>query len=119
MANSTVTPTQKPAKPKKRPSFKAVFTDEQVKSFEADHNETWGVKRRLTMITLSRSSKQLMDGFAPMIAEDDGEAFSSLLDQINDYRDHMKAGVELADAAMARLLWVGKYVTDSKKPAKS
>lgn len=42
-----------------------------------------------------------------------------LFEQIKDYRDHMKAGVELADAAIARLLWVGKYIADSEEKLKS
>ena len=67
MASSTVTPAQK-QEPLKRPRFKAVFTDEQVNSFEAEHNKTRGIKRRLMMATLSRTSKQLTDGFGPHLA---------------------------------------------------
>lgn len=96
----------------KRPRFKPAFTDEQVKSFEANYNETWGVGRRITMIVLSRSSTQLIDGFAPMIVDDDGDACIQLIEQITDYRDHLQASVELAEAALARLLIVGEYAAE-------
>jgi hypothetical protein len=118
MASSTVTPTQKSAA-LKRPRFKAVFTDEQVKSFEAGHNETWGVKRRLLMMTMARSSKEMLENFAPLVTDNDGDAFFELYEQIKDYRDHLKAGVEMADAAMARLLWVGQYIANREENPKA
>lgn len=96
----------------KSPKFDPVFTDEQLQSFEENHNETWGVKRRITMMALSRTSDQLIDGFSSLVAEGNSDSFFALLEQITDYRDHLKSGVELADAAFARLVLVGKYVTE-------
>ena len=50
-----------------------------------------------------------------MIAENDDEAFVSLLDQISGYREHLNAITKLADTAYARLILVGEYVTEGQK----
>lgn len=94
-----------------RPHFEAVFTGQEINDFEARLNEEWGAKRRLVMITLSRSSESLIDGFSPSIAEDGGAVIMELMDQISDYQSHLKAGVEMAEAALTRLLLVGGFLT--------
>jgi hypothetical protein len=33
-------------------NFQPIFTNEQVQEFEANYNETWGVSRRVMMMTL-------------------------------------------------------------------
>ena len=91
--------------------FEPVFTKEQVLSFEAAHNETWGVNRRLMMMALARSSEQLTAAFADS-AEDNGDTLFALIDQISDYGEHLKSGVELAEAAVARLLMVGQFIAE-------
>jgi len=93
------------------PDFEAVFTKAQVLSFEETHNETWGVNRRLMMMTLARSSDQLLAGFADS-AEDNGDVLFALIGQISDYSEHLKYGVELAEAAVARLLMVGQFIAE-------
>ena len=95
-------------------SFEPVFSDDQVGSFEGEY-QNWDVNRRLTLATLSRSSKQLIKGTASMIAENDGDAFVSLLDQISGYREHLNDMTKLADAAYARLILVGEYMTEGEK----
>ena len=91
--------------------FEPVFTQEQVLSFEAANNETWGVNRRLMMMALARSSEQLTAAFADS-AEDNGDTLFALIDQISDYGEHLKSGVELAEAAVARLLMVGQFIAE-------
>ena len=93
------------------PSFEPAFTKEQVLSFEETHNETWGVNRRLMMMTLARSSGQLIDSFADS-ADDSGDALFALIDQISDYGEHLNSGMELAEAAVARLLMVGQFIAE-------
>lgn len=90
------------------PDFKPAFTEEQVFQLEGEYNETWGEKRRLVMITLARTSEQLAAGFANI----EPEAFSELLDCFDDFKNHCKAGMELADCATARLLAVGMYIAN-------
>jgi hypothetical protein len=34
------------------------------------------------------------------------------IEQITEYREHLKAGIEMADAAVARLLMVGQSIVD-------
>lgn len=91
-----------------QPDFDPIFTDEQVCEFEKKYNGTWGAKRRLTMITLARSTASLAEGFGN--ATDNGDAMVSLIDHITDYRDHLKSSVELAECAIARLRIVGKNI---------
>lgn len=99
---------------KDMPSFAPVFSEDQVSSFE-DDCQNWGVSRPITMATLTRSSEQLVEGFTAMIAENDGEAFVSLLDQISGYREHLNEMAQLAETAYARLILVGEYVTEGEK----
>lgn len=110
MARSTVTPEGNQAT--KRPRFKAPFTKQQVEEIEAKHNTTWGMRRRVLMATMSLSSKEMIDGFSPLLSEDNGDAYIEMFQMIKDYRQHLQDSVELADAAMARLLLVGKYLSD-------
>ena len=49
---------------------------------------------------------------------DDGELFMEMFEQINGYREQLKAGVEMADAAIARLLLVGQYIADREDSIK-
>ena len=110
MAHQTVTPESNQVT--KRPRFKATFTKQQVEEIEKKHNTTWGMRRRLLMVTMSLSSKEMIDGFSPLVDERDGEAFIEMFQLISDYRQHLKDSIELSDAAMARRLWVGKYLTE-------
>lgn len=96
------------------PSFEPVFSDDQIISFE-DDCQNWDVSRRITLATLTRSSEQLIDDTTSMIAENDGEASVSLLDQISGYREPLGDMAKLADAAYARLILVGEYVTEGEK----
>lgn len=90
------------------PDFDPVFTQEQVFQLEDEYNTTWGEKRRLVMIALARTPAQLAEGFANI----EPEAFSYLLDCFDDFKNHCKAGMELADCATARLLAVGMYIAN-------
>ena len=109
MAHATRARSRKP----KLPKFQPVFTEDQVRQMEANYNESWGVRRRLVMITLARSAAQLAEGFANI----DGEAYSELLGHFDDFKNHCKAGIELAESASARMLAVGMYIADTTEGA--
>ena len=91
--------------------FEPVFTKEQGMSFEAAYNGTWGVNRRLMMMTLASSSEQLITAFADSV-EDNDDTLITLIDQISNYGEHLKSGMELAEAAVARLLMVGQFIAE-------
>ena len=93
-----------------KPYFDAAFTLEQVESIESNYNARWRFKRRLMMAILSRSSQELLDGF-PELAKNNGEAYFEVIDQLEDYLDHLKSAVQLAESSLYRLVFVGEYLT--------
>lgn len=97
----------------KLPKFTPAFTEDQVFQMETEYNEHWGVKRRLVMISLTRTAAQLAEGFASI----DGEAFTELLGHFDDFKNHCKAGMELAESATARMLSVGMYIVATQEGA--
>lgn len=94
-----------------RPEFEPVFTDAQVERMEAAHNKTFGVGRRILMVTLARSGAQLVEMIEGMIAGGDDEAIFEMIDQITQYQTHVTDAAELAEAALARLLWAAQYAS--------
>mgnify|MGYP001603806160 CR=1 FL=1 len=107
------TATTKRTRAPKIPNFKPLLTKEQVFEAEAKHNETWGVNRRLTMITLSRTRDELIEGFAS-IATNNGDAFIELIEQITDYQEYLKTSIKFTECAIARLLAVGQYISEGE-----
>lgn len=85
--------------------FDAVVTQEQIQGYERSQDEMWGTKRRVAMIALSRSKKQLIKGFG-----DGVETLIEMIDHINEWRDHMKGQIEMAEQATARLLIVSSAI---------
>ena len=63
------------------------------------------------MMALASSSEHLTAAFADS-AEGNSDTLIALIDQITDYGEHLKSGVELAEAAVARLLMVGKFIAE-------
>ncbi|MGZ8226584.1 MAG: hypothetical protein ACXWT3_08115 [Methylococcaceae bacterium] len=91
--------------------FDPVFTKEQVFKAEEEYNTTWGEKRRITMMTLTQSGQSLVDNLAAMLADDCAvESYFEMIRYIEDYEQHLKAGIELTMAATARLLMVAQHV---------
>jgi hypothetical protein len=97
-----------------RPNFKAVFTDEEVRQFEADYNEAHGFTRRLVMFTLARSSEQLIRGFSPAFEKGDVEPFCDAIEAITDFQGHLKAISKLADSALARLILIAQFIAQEQ-----
>ena len=94
-------------KPKHAPiDFAAALTWEQVEQHEA--RTDIGVQRRLTLATLTRSGPELLAGFSG--DDETGETLIAAVEQIGEHRDYLKACVELADAAYARLLIVADAI---------
>lgn len=92
-------------------NFDPVFTKEQVLKAGEEYNATWGVKSRIMMAVLSKSGQNLVDTLTSMLAEDEtGEEYFEMIRCIEDYEEHLKAGIELAQSAIARLLTVAQYV---------
>jgi len=94
-------------------SFEPIFTEKKEVEIERAYNTSWGIKRRIMMDVLSRSSEELVEIYAKASAEDDGEMLLSIIDQIAEYRDHLKAGVELATSALTRLCMIVEHISDA------
>lgn len=101
------------------PLFCPVFTEADIQLFESKYNGTWGVKRRTAMAVLSLHSQQLIDGISKLLTENNGDGFLALIDQISDYRDHLKDSIETAECALARLLSVGEFIADHNQKLES
>lgn len=87
--------------------FGPVFTAEQIDTIDADCNEKWGQKRRMTLAVMSRSKAQLVEGFG---VDKGPDVLLDLLEDVMDFRNHMKDCLEMADSACARLLMVSEIV---------
>lgn len=100
-------------------NFHPVFTKEQVFKAEEEYNSTWGVKSRIMMMVLSQSGQNLVDNLTSMLADDDAaEEYFEMIRYIEDYEQHLKAGIELTQSAIARLLMVAQYVAgDEAEPS--
>ena len=87
--------------------FPAQFTRQQVYGQEA--RDAIGVNRRITSALLTRSGRQLVEGFTPF---DDKKCklMDETLQRVTSYRDYAKACVELAEAARARLIVISKFL---------
>ncbi len=84
--------------------FEPLMSQGRVFAIEAAYEKTWGVKRRLVLSVLARSRAQLLQGFAR--PDDDANDLLELIDHIDEYRVHLKAALELAESANARILCV-------------
>ena len=81
---------------------------------EDQYNESWGVKRRIVQIALTKTPSQLAEG----IEKTDAETYGTLLDCFNEFKEHCKAGIELAESASARMLAVGMYIVEKNEVQK-
>lgn len=92
-------------------NFAPAFTKEQAFKLEDEYNTTWGVNRRIMMMILSKSSDAMSDMLVSIISEDSAaETYFAMVEQISDYEQHLKYGIELAQSATARLLLVTQNI---------
>lgn len=82
--------------------FQAVLTPGQVQDYEATQHETWGPRRRMTLISLTRSKAELLAGFAQ--GENGADVLMDMIDEVHTWRDHLIATADLAETASARLI---------------
>lgn len=82
--------------------FQAVLTPDQVQDYEATQHETWGPRRRMTLISLTRSKAELLAGFAQ--GENGADVLMDMIDEVHTWRDHLIATADLAETASARLI---------------
>lgn len=93
--------------------FAAALTEQQMSEF--GEPDLFGVERRMVLATLARSGPQLMEGFKD---DAEGEVLLDLVDQMTEYEKHLKALLELTEAARARLLIVGLNIdANGSEPA--
>lgn len=82
--------------------FEAAFTQDQLNEIEAQYNETWGVKRRITLLALARSKADLVLNFGK--DENGPDVLMDMIEHIYEFRDHLRNTIELTETASARLL---------------
>ncbi len=88
--------------------FKAALTMEVVNEFESNRTNV-NIRRRATMLILTKSRSELVDGF-----KDRPDTLVNLIeDFINPYIEHLEGALELARSAQARLFNVGMVLTKS------
>jgi len=99
--------------------FESVFTEAQIHEIEEKYDTTWGVNRRIMMVVLSKSGKSMTDILESMLSEDKvAETYFSMIKQLEDYEQHLKFGIELAQVAIARLLMVAQHAAgDEAEPS--
>ena len=95
--------------------FPAVATKADIDESERYYDEMWGIRRRVMLISLSRSRAELLEGFT---ANDDGpDVLLSMVEEINIYIGHLDDMRKVADTAVARLLCVGHAIIEQgEKP---
>ncbi|WP_341645429.1 hypothetical protein [Thauera sp. SDU_THAU2] len=80
--------------------FPAVLTADDVRSSESGYEASWGDRRRLMMLSLTRSSEQLRVGGG---GPDVRALLLEMAGEIAAYRDHLKSGLDVAELAIQRL----------------
>lgn len=95
--------------------FEAELTQDQINKIESDYNETWGVKRRITLLALSRSKAELVLNFGQL--EDGADVIMEMIDHVHEFREHLRNGIELAESASARLLIACSAILNTKGDA--
>lgn len=87
--------------------FSPIFSQQDVEAQEASYNTTWGVSRRIMLLTLCASRDTLVERLGDL---EGVETALEMVEQINTYRDHLKSGIELAESASTRLLAVAAAI---------
>lgn len=83
-------------------AFAPMFTLQQVEERERNENRQ-GIPRRVSLSTLTKSSEELAK-----IAREEPEVFMEIVQFVIDHHEHAKANLELAEAALARLISTGE-----------
>jgi hypothetical protein len=68
--------------------FEAALTQDQINEIEAEYNATWGVKRRITLLALSRSKADLVLNFGKQ--ESGPDVLMEMIEHIYEFRDHLR-----------------------------
>lgn len=89
--------------------FQPLMTESQVFESEAEYNETWGVKRRIMLMMLTRCRADMLDAYAKA-GGGGADLYLEMIDHVREYRDHLRAGIELAETSMARLAGIAMAV---------
>lgn len=97
--------------------FEAALTPQEVEEYEASQNTTWGVKRRITLITLTQSKAEMVLNFGK---DDKGaDVLLDMLDHAREWKDHLQAGIDLSECAMARIIVACSAISMQQEQAKT
>jgi hypothetical protein len=82
--------------------FEAAIDDETVERMEKNaQSKARGQQRRCALVATARDSQTLLK-----LANESPEAFEEMAGMVLDYREFVKAQLDLADAAVARIILV-------------
>jgi len=81
--------------------FAAQITMREVQEAEAAYEERWGVKRRIALISLTRTKVELVAGFTK--GDNGPELLMEMIEHVQDWAAHLRDGLDVAEAATARL----------------
>ncbi|MCW5624172.1 MAG: hypothetical protein KIT73_05590 [Burkholderiales bacterium] len=90
--------------------FEPALTDAQVDAVEASYNASWGVRRRVMQQVLLKSKAELVEAFSKGEEGEDAAVFAT--EMIREYKEHLEAGIDLAESALARLTVAGLCVIE-------
>lgn len=84
--------------------FEPALDVDQVSAMLANYEERWGPGRMIMLMSLARSKAQLMGD----AGGDRVEGLVEMLTQVRAYAQHLRFGLEMADAAALRLAAAAK-----------
>tara|TARA_R110001592_G_scaffold363340_1_gene684387 strand:- start:7504 stop:7818 length:315 start_codon:yes stop_codon:yes gene_type:complete len=88
--------------------FEPLLSVEQVEEQEPD---SWGPSRRMMLITLTKSGKQLLDSCQ---MPDGGDMAADMVDMLDAYKVQLEALMEMTEAARSRLLVVANAAIEQQ-----
>jgi hypothetical protein len=90
--------------------FQPIFSQEAAVKVES--NDVAGVSRRITNMSLTRSSDDYIESF---MKEHDPEVLIEIAEFIRSYREHLTTSLQLADLAYDRIVNVLEEISDIKE----
>lgn len=93
------------SKHKSSARFDAALSFDELNRIECQRT-AWGIKRRVTLDILRKSSSELAEHFAAMTPDD----VNQVLARISAYQDHLRASLEQAELAYGRALVMAEQV---------
>ncbi len=93
------------------PDFPAAITERNIDAIEKAA-QSFGVNRRMLLITLARGREELIKGAGDQKPEEIGEIICDLLGMAKEYNKHLDAMKDMVKRASARLIAAGETMVN-------